>query len=685
MKDLLTVLLLAGLLTAGVLQIGALAQNSGLTEIELRTFSSHEELKQFLVEKARFSSYESFGSTSFESRAIQETSVAQAPVPAAGSAGQTAGVDYSKTNIQVEGVDEADIVKSDGRYIYVVSGQDIHIVEAYPTDQAKVISKISLDGQAQEIFVNDDRLIVFGNIFSYDRTFPTPIEGSEKVVASLPPPRYRSPRAFVQIYDITDREEPAVASEIEIVGSYFDSRMIGDWIYVIVNTPIGDPEEPELPVVDIDGSVTTVKAEEIGYFDILDQSYRFTTILAVNVEDDETERKTVLMGQTQTLYVSEENIYSVYPRRLDTLDVIGDIVEALLPELPPRVAGEIRQLQSISDKQERLDRIGEILNDYFSTLSFEESERIRERLEARMTDIMRKMEQTIVHKIAIDEGKIEYSGGGWVPGTVLNQFSMDEFEGNLRIATTNQFGSEAENNVYVLDEELDIIGRLEGLAPGERIFSARFLGEKAYLVTFRQVDPLFVIDLSNPKSPSVLGKLKIPGFSDYLHPYDANHIIGVGREIDEKTGWDLGVKLGLFDVSDPSNPIEVAKFVVGEGSDSEALRDHKAFLFSREKNLLVIPIEMWRFVVEPFPVVGDLVGDLLPPPAPFNGAYVFDLSADDGFELRGKIAHESEDYYLSPVRRSLYIEDVLYTISETTIKMNGLEDLDEIGSVDLFD
>ncbi|MEK6861602.1 MAG: beta-propeller domain-containing protein, partial [Nanoarchaeota archaeon] len=238
------------------------------------------------------------------------------------------------------------------------------------------------------------------------------------------------------------------------------------------------------------------------------------------------------------------------------------------------------------------------------------------------------------------------------------------------------------NHVYVLDaEDLGIVGRLENLAPNEQIFAARFMGDRAYLVTFRRVDPLFVIDLSNPSNPEVLGKLKIPGFSDYLHPYDENHIIGIGKEVNEE-GWQQvqGVKLGLFDVSDPSNPKEIAKYEIGTtGTDSEALREHKAFLFSRDKNLLVIPILLTEHI-SPYFGINYL----------WQGAYVFDVSLDEGFKLRGRVTHTTPEYkeqyyYFSPitVKRSLYMDDILYTVSDRAVKANRLDNLEEINSVKL--
>ena len=292
--------------------------------------------------------------------------------------------------------------------------------------------------------------------------------------------------------------------------------------------------------------------------------------------------------------------------------------------------------------------------------------------------------KSVIHRIAIDDGSIEYGARGEVPGYLLNQFSMDENENKLRVETTTEIWARKSviyNNVFVLNEKMETIGKLEALAPDERIYSTRFLGDRLYMVTFKRIDPLFVIDLSNPEKPEVLGELKIPGFSDYLHPYDENHIIGIGKET-EGNEWGgistKGLKLALFDVSDVKNPKQLSKYEIGEsGTDSEALRDHKAFLFDKNKNLLVIPVTEAKGKLEYDPKAGYYKQRT------WQGAYAFSLTPKKGFEVRGKITHneaeESQDWYWygSPnaVRRSLFMDDVLYTVSEKKIKANDLNDI----------
>jgi uncharacterized secreted protein with C-terminal beta-propeller domain len=275
---------------------------------------------------------------------------------------------------------------------------------------------------------------------------------------------------------------------------------------------------------------------------------------------------------------------------------------------------------------------------------------------------------------------------------------MDEYNGYFRITTTiqNNWRTFAEqepskNNVFVLDMNLDIVGKLEDLALGEQIYSTRFMGNRCYMVTFRNIDPLFVIDLSDPTAPAVLGELKVTGYSGYLHMYNENHVLGIGKETEyeakEDFAWYQGIKISLFDVSDVSNPREIAKYEIGDrGTDSPILYDHKSLLFDREKNLLVIPVMVAEIDENMY---DGQIPDWAHGEFVWQGAYILDISLS-GIELRGQITHMEDGtpepyYYYSRdiVVRSLYIEDVLYTISSMKVKMNNLETLSEINEVEL--
>jgi uncharacterized secreted protein with C-terminal beta-propeller domain len=638
---------------------------------ELKRFSSVTELKEFLKSA---SSGEAFGYS-----LGTKTAIAGAAQTGAPNGESTQSADYSRTNIQVEGVDEADIVKSDGKYIYVLSSNNVSIIDAYPTDGARIVSTLGFDGYPTEMFVNKDKLIVFGQI--YGNYYGVMEKGTSEGSIGILPPVYYTPKAFIHVYDISDKSSPKLERNVSVDGNYVDSRMIGDYVYVVANEAAYDANPMPLPVVYADGETRTVAATDIYYFDVPDYSYAYTNIVAINSQDksQDISMKTFLMGYTQNIYVSSENMYITYTKRLSYADYYDRIIrDAILPSVPSDVQANINQILNSNMKAyEKMEEVQKALQEHIDALMPEDAAKVMKDIETRAQavyeEITKEMEKTVIHKIGLDNGSIEYKSKGEVPGYALNQFSMDEANGYFRIATTTQnWRTTSLNHLYVLDGELSIVGRLEDLAKGERIYSTRFIGDKAYMVTFRQIDPLFVIDLSNPTSPSVLGFLKITGVSDYLHPYDETHVIGVGRDATEE-GRIKGMKLSLFDVSDVSNPTEVSTYFIGErGTDSEALYDHKAFLFSKDKNLLVIPVRLAE---------GDKWNV-------WNGAYVFSLSLDDGFVLKGKVTHAnstSEYYYdyLTEVRRSLYIDDVLYTISSKVVKMNNLDSMEEIGKIDL--
>ncbi len=287
---------------------------------------------------------------------------------------------------------------------------------------------------------------------------------------------------------------------------------------------------------------------------------------------------------------------------------------------------------------------------------------------------------TSIYRVRIKDSNMTCEASGNVPGSVLDQFSMDEYNDTFRVATTAWMNGTEQNSLYVFNMNLSIIGKLENLGVNERLHSARFMGNRCYLVTFMKTDPLFVIDLSNPANPILLGELNIPGYSDYLHPYDETHIIGVGKEtVAAEEGyfaWYQGIKISLFDVSNVSDPKQMSTFVIGDrGSDSPILTDHKAFLFDRAKNLLVIPVLVAK--IDPAQYSGQVPSWAYGTPT-WQGAYVFNVTLTDGLVLRGNVTHQQGAFVWNSgydVKRSLYIENVLYTVSDKKIEMNSLDDL----------
>ncbi len=640
-KKYLISLVFAGIIIVGAI-IGLALMKQNDTVIpgdEMKKFSSPEELKEYLLEhRETYSSggYGSVGSGINDGREIylpdmktMESSTAQsgsgtfsAP-PAMPTAAPTfaSSPDFSTTNIQVKGVDEADIIKSDGKYLYVLTGGTLVIIDAYPAEMSKIVSMTPVTGQPFEIFQQKDSLVVFTMVQR---------ESYVKPATSVAPVPIWREVTEARIYDISDRSKPLLADTLTFSGRYFNSRMIGDDIYVLTSESVPwYDDNPVLPVVK-SGDNREI-TPDIYYFNMPYNNYIYYTISSFSPDSGAgIKSQTFLAGYSTTLYVSQDNIYLAYQKQVPYTRI----------SVPRTLAGD-----SIASQEPPV-------------------------------------EGTVIHRFAIDNGNINYKATGDVPGHLLNQFSMDEYRGNLRVATTvegyGRDGSYMYNNVYVLDPDLNTKGSLEYIAPDERIYSTRFIGERLYMVTFKRMDPFFVIDLSDPSKPFILGKLKIPGYSDYLHPYDSNHIIGIGKETEtnEWGGVSIGgLKLALFDVTDVNNPRLLDKVEIGDsGTDSPALQDHRAFLFDREKDLLVIPVnEVTRTPAGSGTKYGYR-------PGVWNGAYAYSLTPDTGFVLKGTVAHgynEIYGYWNSPlsVRRSLYIGDVLYTVSEVLVKMNSLSDL----------
>jgi uncharacterized secreted protein with C-terminal beta-propeller domain len=666
---------------------------------ELKKFSSIQEIRDFLKTNTQVQNYNLYGggvfgrgdvmnSVAMPTSAMSKGAAEGLPAPAPVTSGTQ---DYSTTNIQVQGVDEADFVKNDGKYIYTLSQDKLVIVDAFPAEKAKIVSETVLTGIPKNMFIKDDRLLVFTEDNSQTYVYPE--------YDYRPMPRY-TPRTVAFVYDISDRTKPKLLNNYSINGNYFQSRMIGDYVYFIAKDPVNYYDNVvDVPV--IRQGTSRILAPDIYYFDNPEQNYVFHTIASINIKSGGINAKSFMMGYSDNLYVSENNIYITYrknmPYRYYEVQKEERFYKVVVPLLPEDTRNKINEIKGRNiNSYEKWDLISAVLENSYNNMDEKGKKDFSTNVEKAGEEydikLAQETEKTVIHKIGIDKGDITYKTRGEVPGMLLNQFSMDESGDHFRVATTSQFwtnkGQVQFNNVYVMDKELAIVGTLEEIAPDERIYSTRFIGNRLYMVTFKRIDPLFVIDLSNPKDPKVLGKLKIPGFSDYLHPYDENHIIGVGKETgnNEWGGVSIkGVKVSLFDVSDVEHPKQIDSYEIGKpGSDSEALRDHKAFLFDKQKNLLVIPIREIGETKQVYDRYGPVYRQKV-----WQGAYVFGVTTD-GFKLKGKISHldDYEDQMYSwnspsAVRRSLYMDDVLYTVSARKIMMNSLADIKEINSIDL--
>jgi len=594
-------------------------------------FNSYLELQRFLLlESSCRYDYGAGNSWVYPAKAPPLALATRYSAVSTDSAPVNAVPTHSETNNQVAGVDELDTVKSDGQYIYTVTNNTIAIVDAYPVNNAQLVSRISVGNQSIDgIFVGGSRLSIVTeaprNFYYGYASCGGPLLGAGTSFAPMVPQCLGCIRPWVPqeqntsliVYDLTNHSSPTLRTRLTVNGTFVGSRRIGDIVYLVSSGPARYNDT--LPAMVLNGRKTEIPATQIYHSDVGDKAFSYTTVVALNMIQDNASPilQSYLLGTSSTIYVSSTNIFLTQP----VWDGSGE---------------------------------------------------------------------TAIHRISITDSTINYEASGIVPGHVLNQFSMDEYNGHFRVVTSSNSWSNGMTNLYVLDLSMKIIGRLDGISPGETFHAARLMGDKAYLVTFKRMDPLFVLDLKDPANPTMLGQLNVTGVSDYLQPYDSSHLIGIGKSA-EDVAWEnaarfFGLKISLFDVTDPHRPTDLSDFTIGEhGTSSPALTDAKAVLFDRSLNLLVIPIEVWG----QSPASVSYGGYYPYSQAISQGAYVFHVSPEHGIVLIGAISHFPDQvpvdravsaYY---VTRSLYIGNVLYTISAAMIKMNSLADLSPLGSVSL--
>lgn len=532
---------------------------------------------------------------------------------------------HSTTNVQVEGVDEPDLVKTDGYYIYTISNGTVFVVQAYPAENAQVIDQIEPEGWPRSLFLYESsRLVVLSYLDS----------GAELII----------------VYDVTDPTNILLSQTVQFDGNYRSARLIGKYLYYVgYSWPLDEEGKVLLPELMINQHLMIILPVDI-YFDpgIYDSRFYYNIVLGLDITNPAAvpDTETILAGaRAGVIYTSLTNMY---------------------------VAAAHYPWGGWYDRQ------------------------------------------TAIHRFAIHDGQVTYQASGAVPGYLINQFALDEYRQHLRAATTawlnmtapsnpDSWEIEQVSNVYILNMQLELVGRLEGLAPREWIYSVRFQGPIGYLVTFYITDPLFVVDLTYPTNPQLLGELEIPGYSNYLHPLGNDQVLGIGKNvvINDFWGWFYtGMKLSLFNATDPSNPEETTVMTIGvRGTTSPALCDHHAVLINPETHLLVLPIYLREYTSGP-PYYPEERGDFI-----WAGAYVFYVNPDTAtISIRGQISHIEDpaiyemydSWYLDWIgmygwyptthfiHRALYIDNVLYTISSYTIAMHTLDTLTPLGVVTLL-
>jgi len=586
---------------------------------------------------------------------------------AAAGSGAAQGGDFSGTNNQVDGVDEGDMVKTDGRHLYVLAGDGVDIVGALPAASVGLVSHVTTPGRERALFLDGTRLTVISQESGFG-------PAGDAIVAADRlgwwGGSWRS-SVIVSVIDVSAPTAPRILETTRLDGWLVDARAIEGRVLVVVQDrfdipapgriPIAPPTKPFAP----DAAVAT---PAVSIMPIMPPIWPadpgdgtrsiFEDKAAYLARLDAAWETTALPGFSTTSPDGAESAGPLLTAGNTYLPIEGTDAAILMVvsfETGDDIAGP-----------EAVTAVGGISGSVHASTS---SLFISATHWGSWWDVTDAAASTNIYKFDLQQVEAPLVAMGSVPGVTLNQFSLDETgSGLLRVATTDGFGDAASSGVYVMEAaagNLQTIGSVTGLARGERIFSVRFAGAVGYVSTFREVDPLFVIDLSTPTAPRVVGELKVPGFSTYLHPLDATRLLGIGRDVDPTSGRILGLQLSIFDVGDPANPRRTATHTfAGDGweSWSEALWDHHALGWFASQRILALPVQQgawWE---------GS------------HGLVVFrvDLDGAGGFANLGQIVHAD------PVRRSLRIGEFLYSVSAGQVKVHRIDDpTTEVGATAL--
>ncbi len=566
----------------------------------IKKFLSEEDFKNYLLT----SSLNDFSSSLRNDGGIatmEKSTATGIATPAAGTGSSAAASQsetaqrVSQTNVQVAGIDEPDIVKTDGKEIYYSSESPVYwygggvtkeiampytpssgqtkLVKAFPINELALDGKIDKNGN---LLLQNGILMVFS---------------SDAIAA----------------YDVKDPKAPKSLWDMKLGSQNYveGARLYNNKLYLVTRNQINELNPcPIRPLTWGKDESLTIACDQIYHPEIITPVDSVYNAIVLNPQDGKVEKTISFTGSNgnSLVYMSENGIYITYTYSGDPVDFFYQFLTQKAKDLfPARISEKIAKLQGYDiSSQSKMNELSTILQQYLSNLDQDEQMRIQNEVQNRLADYykekIREVEKTGIVKIALDS--FELSASGVVPGSPLNQFSLDEYKGNLRIAVTsgqNRFwwgfgsldssgsGSTA-NDVYILNSDLKKIGSALDLSKGwndEKIYSVRFLEDKGYVVTFKETDPLTVLDLANPLDPEIAGQLEIPGYSSYLHPLAPNKILGLGKE-------DFKVKLSLFDVSDASNPKEISKYSLDEYW-SEAVENYHAFLQDEKNQVIFLP------------------------------------------------------------------------------------------------
>jgi len=616
---------------------------------------------------------------------------------------------YSTTNTQVAGVDEADFVKNDDAYIYILADSKLQIISAWPADQAHKTAEVQVAGTPKKLYVTNDRAVVYSSMGLIDQGNSDPYGmDNYSSAGNVGYQWYEQECTYgydceflgdgqylkITVFDVSDRSKPTILREIDFSGAYLNSRRIDNVVHSVITFP-----EVSMPSL---GYWPQQVQDFLDHcWDYYQKEYPFTEEEVVAMFDE--------LKELNRKVIEDSSIQAFLPNIQDTRYIKGEPVlqEIVMDDCSGFYlsnAGDGKGFLSVvSFESDRLDEmaVSTIVGKPGAVYASRDSLYIavrhyRETVNDWYFDANEDNgEATTLHKFALLSAPTfsQYLGSGVAKGRILNQFSMDEHNGYLRIATTTGHlpGSGVHSTLSVLaliDGRLEIVGMVDNIAPTEDIRSVRFIGDQGFVVTFKKTDPLFVFDLSQPDWPIITGALKIPGYSTYIHAMDESHLLTMGYDADDQGsfGWFQGIQLQVIDIGDLRNPRLIHKEVIGtRGSTSDAATNHLAFNYFEERDLLAVPMTICEGAAG-----GGSYGDEMT----FSGLLVYRLTVEDGFVSLGGVPHREPgsqtNYYgtcsswwtnsNSTVKRSIFMsddeEDYVYSIAFDLMNISRLTELE---------
>lgn len=539
------------------------------------------------------------------------------------------GTSFTTTNVQVAGVDEPDSVKTDGTHLFVATSSAVSIIQAYPPNSTSILSTIRLDNATTTVIGIE---ISQGRLLIFAQR--------------------SNPASYVDLllYDTTSLSSPLLMQNMSVAGTYVAARMAQGFAYAIVQQPSyqfngnGNATGVMPTITNSNGANSTLPPSSVYYTSNDTQISYYTMVVSLGMSSGVAHTISVLTGPSSTVYVSNSNIYFVYTNY------------QIWPADADGIPGDFYSGGVIS------------------------------------TDDLQQGANSTVFRASYSNGTVAVQAVGSLPGTVLNQFSLDEYSGYFLAATSRiaDIGGSytMSDDVYVMNMNLSQVSALRDIAPGENIYAVSFVGDMGYVVTYEQVDPLFAISFANPAQPVIESALKVNGYSDYLYPLWNGYLIGVGKNtVQSSTGsfsYYLGLKLSLFQVSSDGASTQVSQYLIGDrGTDSPVLTNHLAFTFDPALNVTVLPVLLSE-VSGNQTAYGGIPQDGNPV---WQGAYVFRVTTQ-GFEMLGNVTQypPGQNYGDSPnsglqIDRSVIIGNSLYTISDEEVMVSSLSNFATVATV----